>query len=391
MNKVAAVEASHLLVVAPFLAVIVALGFVEPLQELLGSETNLSAGADVDVFLARLLTPRLGDLLADEVVLVVAQENGRHLSDQFWMIIANKSLCTAKESLHVLLGLADHGLEHTSPSRNLLDNILVKDGLSQNSECLVLGLDAQLLGLLVDVNIIHLADGTFVLGLIDDPGSKLVVGIGTILFSLFIIVEGERTLQVRWKFLSTSSNSFSRRVNSPFLFLGRSICVDVFSNLLNLLGELVVTASCNLVITVVSVSFVGVGLMGASPVHGTILLALAFGAVATGLLFLLCLFSTFIFVLENKSAQFVAYVNLAALTASLAVQQDAPVLNVDLGLGVLARFAENKSGNEAIQGILELACIMSSIDDPTIVFWVGIGLSTEFEAEVFDHIGRRTS
>merc|ERR1711939_368217 len=153
------------------------------------------------------------------------------------MIIANKSLCTAKESLHVLLGLADHGLEHTSPSRNLLDNILVKDGLSQNSECLVLGLDAQLLGLLVDVN----------------------------------IIEGERTLQVRWKFLSTSSNSFSRRVNSPFLFLGRSICVDVFSNLLNLLGELVVTASCNLVITVVSVSFVGVGLMGASPVHGTIL------------------------------------------------------------------------------------------------------------------------
>lgn len=86
-----------------------------------------------------------------------------------------------------------------------------------------------------------------------------------------------------------------------------------------------------------------------------------------------------------------AYVNLAALTASLAVQQDAPVLDVDLGLGVLARFAENKSGDEAIQRILELACIMGSIDDPTIVLWVGIGLSAEFEAEVFDHIGRRTS
>merc|ERR1711939_96206 len=101
----------------------------------------------------------------------------------------------------------------------------------------------------------------------NDPSSKLVISIGTVLLGLFIIIEGERTLQIRRKFLGTSSNGFSRRVNSPFLFLGRSICIYAFSIGLNLLGELVVTASCNLVITIVSVSFVGVGLMGASPVQ----------------------------------------------------------------------------------------------------------------------------
>jgi hypothetical protein len=78
------------------------------------------------------------------------------------------------------------------------------------------------------------------------------------------------------------------------------------------------------------------------------------------------------------------------LTASLAVKKDMTVLDDYFGLRVLAFLAENELINEAIKVILQLRGLVGTVDDPTIVGGVGIGLGSEFEAEVFDYIVART-
>ena len=74
------------------------------------------------------------------------------------------------------------------------------------------------------------------------------------------------------------------------------------------------------------------------------------------------------------------------MATSLAVQDDAFVLDVDDRLGVLAVPAEHELGDEAIEIILELVGIMSTIDNPAIVLGVCVGLSTQLEPKVFDDI-----
>ena len=76
--------------------------------------------------------------------------------------------------------------------------------------------------------------------------------------------------------------------------------------------------------------------------------------------------------------------NLSSVAQSF--QHDAAILDLHFGLGVLALFAQDKLADEAIQIILKLGSIMSTIDNPTIIRWVIVGLSAKFKTKVLDDI-----
>lgn len=79
------------------------------------------------------------------------------------------------------------------------------------------------------------------------------------------------------------------------------------------------------------------------------------------------------------------------MAASLAVHQDVTILDADDGLRVLAVFAKDELGDVTIKIVLQLAGFVSTVDDPAIVLWVDVRLSTKFEAKVLDDVSWRTS
>ena len=130
--------------------------------------------------------------------------------------------------------------------------------------------------------------------------------------------------------------------------------------------------------------------MWTATVEGAVFLTFGFGSVTSTHFLLLALLSSFWFILEDETTQLVTEVGLVALTTGLAVQDDAAIFDDDGCLRVLARLAKNKLGDEAIQRILQFGCFMGSVDDPTVILWIGIGLRTQFKPKVLDQIGRRT-
>ena len=82
-------------------------------------------------------------------------------------------------------------------------------------------------------------------------------------------------------------------------------------------------------------------------------------------------------------------VNRGALTAGLTIQQDAPILDIDVRLRILARLAEDELVDETVEVVLKLGRFMSTVDDPTVICRICIGLCTQLEAEVLDHVSGR--
>lgn len=197
------------------LALLVTLGVVKPLNELLGALANLAARGEVDVLLASLGTPSLEGLFRHEVVLVDLQQNAGDLGDELRVVVSDEALDATEESLLVTLR-SDELLEHGSTRLNLLDNTGREDGLGENSGRAVLALDAQLLGLEVDLDVGDLVDVTLLLGSVVDPLAELVVD--TVLLGLAVlslVVKGERVFEVVGKGLSASLDSLFRHVNRP--------------------------------------------------------------------------------------------------------------------------------------------------------------------------------
>ena len=62
------------------------------------------------------------------------------------------------------------------------------------------------------------------------------------------------------------------------------------------------------------------------------------------------------------------------------------ILDLDFRLRVLAHLTENEFIDEAVKIILELGGFMRTVDDPTVIGRIGIGLSTKLEAEIFDDV-----
>ena len=339
---------------------------------------DLLAGRNVDVLLAGLGTPRLEGFLRHKVVLVVAQQDGRDLGDQFWVILANEALGTTEESLLMTIG-SDQLLEQTSAAFDLLGNLLVEDTLCQNGASLVLGLNAELLSLHVDLNITDVGDAALLSSGINDPASQLLVGRGSIGSLIVTILNDKGTLEVRGEILGTSLHGLLGNVNSPLIILDLGLGLDGLS----LTGHFIIAVSLEGEISILAI-------LGVVAVTGTGILAigsLLLLSLTAGLLFLLL--ATLGVVANDESAQLEARIDIGALTTSLAVQGNFLVLDKDIGLGVLALLAQHKLGDEAVEVILELGGIVRAVDDPTVVGGLSVGLGTKFKSEVLDEIGRR--
>jgi hypothetical protein len=150
--------------------------------------------------------------------------------------------------------------------------------------------------------------------------------------------------------------------------------------------ELIITASILVGILVGAVvrSFVtatAVGAIGSIAVLSGLLGSPTLGLILLALLGL---------VLEDKTTELQAKVDITDLTTSLAVKGNVVILDNNVGLRVLALFAENELVDEAIEVILELGSIVGTVDDPAVVLGVNVGLGTKFETKVLDDVGAGT-
>jgi len=153
-------------------------------------------------------------------VLVVGKKNLGDLRHELWVLFADETFSSSKEGSLVLLG-RDHLLEHASTTWNFIDNVGVEDGLSKHSQSLVLGLDAQLLSLEVDLHVLHILDATLGLGSTDDPASELIIRVVAVSFAfgIFIIIEVKLLLEIVRQLLSASLNGLFGDIDSPFIIL----------------------------------------------------------------------------------------------------------------------------------------------------------------------------
>lgn len=364
---------------------LLALGVIKPLEELSSRLANLLASGQVDILLASFAAPSLENLLRDKIVVVVLHEDGRHLRDEVRLVVADEALSATQESLFVLLG-RDHLLQHGGARINLLDHVVIEDGLGKDGEGPVLALDAELLSLEVDLYILYLADAALGLGRLLNPATELIVCVRSI-STLIIITDNKGTLEVIRKILGTGLNSLLRGVNRPLNLLGLDL-FDVLGLSVDAAGELIITASLKFKIAVLF-AVVGAAITVAAATSILNFLAVRFLGPAFGLLGGLVLLALLRLVLQDEGAELEAEVYISALTTSLAVKEDAAILDVDLGLRVLALLAEDELGDEAVQVVLELGGLVSAVDDPTVVAGVVVGLSAELEAEVLDDIWGR--
>lgn len=128
--------------------ILVTLSVLKPFQELLGRLADLLAGGEIDVFLAGLGSPILDDLFGDEVFLIEGQQNRWDLGNEVGMFFADEAFRATQECFFVaigsnhlnqsvkvrglsMLGFTDL-LEHGTTLRDLFDNVVIEDGLSQD-------------------------------------------------------------------------------------------------------------------------------------------------------------------------------------------------------------------------------------------------------------------
>ena len=282
--------------------------------------------------------------------------------------------------------------EHAATRGNLLHNAVIKDGLGEHGQSPVLGLNAELLGLEININIGNLFDAaTLGFCAADDPTTKLVVGaVATrVVFAIFVstFVKGQGLLEVVRKLLCASLHGRFRGVDSPLdaVLIGNGT-VQIFGFGVDAASQLIVTAcfkSAILVcVRVVGIAAFGRGMSISIGVCISMFLGPGTACFLLGLVLLAFLWLRF----DDEAAQLQTKVHIRPLAAGFAILENAPVLDDDVGFGILALLAEHKFGDESIQMVLELGCFMGSVDDPAIVCWVRVRLGAKFEAKVLDEV-----
>lgn len=281
-----------------------------------------------------------------------------------------------------------HLLQHGSTGGDLLDNLVIENGLSQNGKSLVLVFDAEFLGLHVDVDVTHARDtlrGLFCL--LHNPAAKLVVAAGTVLsLGVFIFVKSEGSIEVGGKFLCTCLDSFLRNINSPFVVSDVSVILNALRIGSDTTSKLVITMSieCNVAVLIcIGIAFCRSAVnLSVFPIFPGLFLV----PLASGLLGGLVLLSLLWLVLQNEGAEFVARIRLGTFAASLARKDDARILGEDLGFRVFALLAQHELRDEAVEVVLEFACIVGTVDNPAVIGGLCVRLGTKFETEVLDDI-----
>jgi hypothetical protein len=273
-------------------------------------------------------------------------------------------------------------------------DVLIEQGLDEDEHSAVLRLDTKLLSFDVNFNVVDIVNAALLLGLLLNPFTQLVVdGVATALALLIVIVaiQDELCLEVVWKGPLTSLDGLLAHVDSPVVVinLGGSVLTETLSLSLDLAGHGVIIAGIlKLLVDIVAIgrSLVRIVIAAAAVLLVAIGLGLA-SSLALGLVLLAFLG----LVLQDEAAKLETQIDISPLTASLAVKRDVAVLDLDIGLRVLALLAENELVDEAVKVVLELGGIMGTVDDPAVIGRVNVGLSAQLEAEVLDQVGSGAS
>lgn len=283
------------------------------------------------------------------------------------------------------MGNMTYLLEHAGTLGDLIDNVVVKDGLSEHTQGLVLGVNTEVLCFDVDLDIFQLAHTTRLgFGGADDPAAKLIVGTVATTFALGVLValiEDELLLEIFRKLFGTSLDCFLGNIDGP------DVILDILA-LIQFLGfGVVVATSFHAHISIFSIGVIGVAVARAT-MSVTVLLGVAvlFGLGPTSFLLRLVFLALLRLILQDEGAELEATIDSGTLAARFAIQQNVSILEVDVGLGVLALLAKDKFGDEAVKVVLELGSLMRTIDDPAVIVRVVVGLGAKLEAKVFDDI-----
>ena len=89
---------------------------------------------------------------------------------------------------------------------------------------------------------------------------------------------------------------------------------------------------------------------------------------------------------QNERGELQARIDVCTLATCFTVKRNITALDLNDSLGVLARSAKHELVDKAVEVVLELGGIVSSVDNPAIIRWINIGLRTKFEAEILDEI-----
>lgn len=258
----------------------------------------------------------------------------------------------------------------------------------------MLGFNTKILGLQEDGDVFNIADPTLLFRFSCDPVSKLIVGrVATTLSILILVVSKDKLLlEVVWQLLLTSLDSLSRHINSPFIILDLGRSIKFFGLCLDTASEFIVTTGLDGNVTIVWRSVLGIVLVIWTVAIVIVSVAtILLSGLASGPLLGFVLLALLWLVLEDETAQLETEVDIGPYTASLAVKYDETILDNNLGFWVLALLAQNELIDETIEVFLELGGLMGTVDDPSIVGGVSVGLGSQLEAEVLDDIGSRTS
>jgi len=149
-------------------------------------------------------------------------------------------------------------------------------------------------------------------------------------------------LEITSQIVGTGLDSGLRSVNGPLNLLWLGI-LDLFGIILDLLCELIVTTSFELDLTIV-LGVIRVAVMWATI---TVLRSMVsiigflglFTSLTVGLLCRLVLLAFLWLIFQDEGAELEARIDFGLLTACLAVEEDAAILDLDIGLGILALLA----------------------------------------------------
>lgn len=221
----------------------------------------------------------------------------------------------------------------------------------------------------------------------------MIVGrVAAFTFTLvFLVVDSttpndERTLEVIRKLLGPSLDGLLRDVDRPFVILDIFRLVDLFGLSVDPTSQFVIAPSFERDIAVLSIAIIRRTLARTATaifLDVTILLGVFVLATLLGRFILLALLRL---VLQDEGAQLEANIDVGPLATGLAIEKDAAILEDDIRLRILALLTENELGDETVQVVLKLRSLMSTVDDPTIVRWIRVGLSAKLEAKILDHV-----
>lgn len=209
-------------------------------------------------------------------------------------------------------------LKHAGTLRDLIDNVVVKDGLSEHTQRLVLGANPEVLCFDVDLDIFQLADATRLgFGGADNPAAKLIVGTVAATFALGVLValiKDELLLEIFRKLFGTSLDCFLGNIDGP------DVILDILAPVQFLSFRVVIATSVHAHVSVVSIGVIRVAVAG-STVSVTVLLGVAilFGFGPTSFLLRFVFLALLRLILQDEGAELEATIDSGTLAARFAV------------------------------------------------------------------------